>query len=176
MKPLTLKNILDNLLNAITLDAFAKVNNRFDQGIDISYNEEFVKMEDASEGHFLVLPKGLELQSKPELKQYFSLIKKQELYNYETNYVIQDYLEQYNYFETVWSLLEEKKQYYDFDFSKILNEPQLLELKQHKISNNYIKTKGYWFWRFYFDGMCLEKKTKIYRIYCKEWGNRFWLK
>lgn len=174
MKPLTLKNILDNFLNVITSDSILKVNKEIVKS-DILYKDEFIKMHDAQGGYFLVLPKGLEKQSRKKLKHFFALIKESEIYNYETNYVIQDYLEQYDYFEKTWSLLEDGKQYCDFDFSNILNKQQLEEINQHKISNNRIKTKGYWFWKFYFECICLNKKKKVYRIYSKEWGNRFWL-
>lgn len=175
MKQLSLKNLLDDLLNAITSDSFLRINKSIENRGG-SENVEFVKITEAVDGYFLVLPKGLELFQKSELKNLFSLMKKQDVEKYKLNFVTQDYLEMNGHFETVWDLLDDKQLYADFDLSKHLNQEQLIELNFHRVMNNETKTKGYWFWRFYFDCIFLNTNSQIFRIYCKEWGNKFWIK
>lgn len=176
MKQMNLNFLLDNLLNTITSNSFLRINKRLNKGIELE-NDEFVRMSEAPDGHFLVLPKGFELLQKSELEKIFSSFSKDDVGKYKLNCLTQDYLERNGVVEKVWNLLAENQLYTDLDLSKHLNQKQLEELKFHRISNldSYTKTKGYWFWRLYFETIYLNKQSKIYRIYCKEWGNRFWV-
>jgi len=175
MEEFNLKALLDSLLRSITSDNFIKINKKIIGNSKMS-SKDSVEINEATRGHFIVLPKGVELLAKSEIKKIFLTIDNDSVELYKLNYLTQDYLEQIEYFQHIWDVLGKSQIYRNLDLTKYLNAQQLIELNRHKILNPSNKTKGYWFWRFYFECIYLNKRSKIYRIYCKEWGNKFWVK